>query len=157
MDMYKAKNFIDSIRTLIVLDSISFEHAANKFSEDKETNKNGGLMINPRTGNSIFENEQINPSIAYALKNVKEGEITRAFKTQDDRGQDVYKIVLVKEIIEPHTASIESDYQLIQDLCLGDKRRKYIDLWIKRKQKKTYIRLEDDYKSCKFKHPDWVK
>jgi len=156
MDMFKAKTYIDSVRALIVNDSISFEKAANKFSGDKETNKNGGLMINPRTGNSIFENEQINPSIAYALKGIKEGEITRAFKTQDARGQDVYKIVLIKEIIEPHIASIEHDYQLIQDLCLAEKKSKFVDSWVKKKQSKIYIKLEDDYKSCVFKYPGWV-
>ena len=157
MDMYKAKTFIDSVRTLVVNDSISFEHAAKKFSGDKETNKNGGLMINPQTGNGIFENEQINPSIAYALRNIKEGELTKAFKTKDARGQEVYKIVLVKEIIEPHVASIDKDYQLIQDMCLAEKRRNYINTWVKNKQKNTYIKLEDDYKDCNFIHPGWKK
>lgn len=157
MDMYKAQVYIDSIRTLIVTDSISFEDAATKFSEDKETNKNGGLMINPMTGNSVFENEQLTPGVAYALKNIKEGELTKVFKTQDSRGQDVYKVIRVKQVIPPHTASINQDYQLIQDLCLADKKQRYVDLWIKRKQKSTYIRLEDDYKDCSFKHPGWLK
>jgi len=157
MDMYKAKTYIDSVRNLVAIDSISFEDAATKFSEDKETNKNEGLMINPMTGNSIFENEQLPPAIAYALSNTKEGEMTKAFKTQDNRGKDVYKIIKIKKIIQPHTASIEQDYQLIQDICLADKKQKYIDSWIKKKQKNTYIRLEDDYKNCSFKHPGWVK
>ncbi len=157
LDLYKAQVYIDSIRTLIVNDTIKFDAAANRFSEDKETNKNGGLMINPMTGNSVFENEQLSPSIAYALRDVKEGEITKAFKTQDNRGQDVYKIIKVKKIIDPHTASIDQDYQLIQDLCLAEKKQRYIDSWIKRKQESTYIKLEEDYKGCQFEYPGWLK
>ena len=157
MDMFKAKSFMDSVRTLIANDSITFELAARKFSDDKETNKNGGLMINPQTGNGIFENEQINPSIAYALRTTKEGELTKAFKSKDARGQEVYKIVLVKEIIEPHLASIDKEYQLIQDMCLAEKRRNYINTWVKNKQRNIYIKLEDDYKDCDFIHPGWRK
>jgi len=157
MDMFKAKTLIDSVRTLILKDSLTFEAAAGKFSEDKETNKNEGLMINPMTGNSIFENEQLNPSIAYALKGVKEGEITKTFRTKDNRGQEVYKIIKVKELIPPHVASIEKDYQLIQNMCLATKKQEFIDSWIKRKQAGTYIKLEDDYKNCSFKHSGWLK
>lgn len=157
MDMYKAQVFIDSVRTLIVKDSLSFEDAATRFSEDKETNKNEGLMINPMTGNSIFENEQLEPGVAYALKNVKEGQITKAFKTKDNRGKDVYKIIKIKKIILPHTASIEKDYQLIQDICLAQKQKEFIKSWIKKKQASTYIRIEDDYKDCPFENTGWVK
>ena len=157
MDMYKAQVFIDSVRTLIVKDSLSFEEAATRFSDDKETNKNEGLMINPMTGNSIFENEQLEPGVAYALKNVKEGQITKAFKTKDNRGKDVYKIIKIKKIILPHTASIEKDYQLIQDICLAQKQQEFIKSWIKKKQASTYIRIEDDYKDCPFENTGWIK
>ena len=157
MDLYKAQMFIDSVRTLIVTDSISFADAATKFSEDKETNKNEGLMINPMTGTSVFENEQLSPSVAYAMRNLNEGDLTKAFKTQDRQGKDVYKIIRIREIILPHTASIDLDYNLIQDLCLADKKQRFINLWIKRKQASIYIKLEDDYKSCNFKHSGWLK
>ncbi|MBN2668181.1 MAG: peptidylprolyl isomerase [Bacteroidales bacterium] len=157
LDLYKAQLFIDSVRTLIINDSINFEDAAGKFSEDESTNKNGGLMINPMTGTSFFSYEDLTPALAYALREVNQKNITKAFKTQDDRGRDVYKIVRIKEIIEPHTANIKQDYQLIQDMCLRDKQQKFLDLWIKRKQADTYIKLEDDYKDCQFKHPGWAK
>ncbi len=157
MDLYKAHNYLDSIRTLVVNNEMSFEKAATKFSEDKETNKNDGLMINPMTGNSVFENEQLPASVAYAMRNIKKGEMTAAFKTQDRQGKDVYKIIKIKDIIEPHTASINKDYQLIQNLCLADKKQQFVDLWIKRKQASTYIKIDDDYKSCTFKHQGWIK
>lgn len=157
LDMQKAQSFIDSVRTLIATDSIAFDFAANKYSEDKATNKNGGLMINPMTGNSVFENEQLTPSVAYAIRGLKEGDLTRAFKAKDERGQEVYKILRIKQIIEPHTASIDKDYQLIQDICLGDKKRRFVDLWIKRKQASTYMKINEEYKGCTFKHKGWIK
>jgi hypothetical protein len=42
-------------------------------------------------------------------------------------------------------------------MALADKKQRYVKLWISRKQASTYIKLEDDYKSCPFKHPGWEK
>ena len=35
--------------------ALSFEEAALRFSDDKDTRTNGGLMVNPETGTSKFE------------------------------------------------------------------------------------------------------
>jgi peptidyl-prolyl cis-trans isomerase SurA len=157
LDLYKAQNLMDSVRTLVAKDTIAFDKAAEKFSEDKETNMNGGLMINPNTGMAMFEYDQLPPALAYAVRGLKEGEMTKTFKTQDNRGQDVYKIVRIKEIIPAHIANMTDDYQLIQNMALADKKERFVKLWIRRKQESTYIKLEDDYKSCDFKYPGWSK
>ncbi len=157
LDLVKAQNLMDSVRTLVARDSIAFEKAAEQFSEDKETNMNGGLMINPNTGVAMFEYDQLPPALAYAIRGVKQGGMTKTFKTQDKRGQEVYKIVRIKDIIPAHIANLKQDYQLIQNMALADKKQRYIKHWIQKKQKSTYIKLEDDYKSCHFKYSGWTK
>ncbi len=151
-DMFKAQTFLDSVRTLVVKDSLTFEQAVDKFSEDEETNKSDGLMINMASGNTYFQYEHLQPALAYSLKQLKEGGVTKVFKTQDNRGQEVYKIIKIKEVIEPHNANLKQDYQMIQNMALNHKQQQFMKNWIKKKARSTYIRIEDDYKDC-----DWLK
>ena len=63
-DKVKAIERLDSIRQLILNDSLQFEQAVIRFSEDKNTVMNAGLMINPNTGGSRFEYQELAPEIA---------------------------------------------------------------------------------------------
>jgi len=156
-DLLKALSYMDSVRTLVQQKKIEFDKAAEKFSEDKASNKNGGLIINPMTGEAVFEYDQLDPKTAYAIKGLKEGAISKTFKMQDNQGKDVFKIIEIKKIIPAHTASIKTDYQLIQDMCLADKKQKHIKQWIRKKQSTTYIKIDPDYQKCAFKHKGWFK
>jgi peptidyl-prolyl cis-trans isomerase SurA len=46
LDIFKGKQQIDSIRTLITEGKISFAAAVLKYSDDSETKQNGGIVIN---------------------------------------------------------------------------------------------------------------
>ncbi|MBL7896176.1 MAG: peptidylprolyl isomerase, partial [Bacteroidia bacterium] len=59
LDVYNAKLFLDSLQKQIIEGKITFEEAAKKYSDDKETKQNGGLLINPMTGATKWENEEI--------------------------------------------------------------------------------------------------
>ncbi len=147
-DMYKAQTFLDSVRTLVLKDSLNFEEAVEKFSEDRATNKSDGLMINVMSGNTYFQYEHLQPALAYSLKKLKEGDLTKVIKTQDDKGKEVYKIIKIKEVVEPHKANLKQDYQLIQDMALAHKHKQFMKSWVKKKTKNTYTRIEDEYKDC---------
>jgi len=54
-DEIKVQQTLDSIATAVRQDSITFEKAARKYSDDKKTNLNGGVMVNPQTGSVRFE------------------------------------------------------------------------------------------------------
>ena len=55
-DYQKSEKYLDSIRSIIIKDSLPFEFAVRQFSDKKsETYNNGGQLINPKTGNNYFE------------------------------------------------------------------------------------------------------
>jgi len=153
----KAKQRLDSIRVSIENEEYSFKEACWKFSEDEDTRMNGGVMVNPMTGNSRFEAAHLEPKIAYAISNLKVGEISAPFEAEDENGKTVYKIVLLKAKTEPHTANLKDDYQRIQDLALEKKRVEFMEDWVVKKVKTTYMRIDDDFKKCTFKNPVWNK
>ncbi len=153
---YKAKQELDSIAQIIRTDTLTFEQAAMKFSDDKDTKNNGGLMVNPYTGTSKFKIKQIEPSINFVLRKLKVGQISEPFQGSNKNSND-FKIIYLKSKIEAHKVNMKEDYQMIQEMAESAKKQKIINEWIKEIQSKTFIKIEDDYKHCKFNFPGWLK
>ena len=152
----KAKELADSVYSAIKEGIIEFEDAARLYSQDEKTNKNGGLVMNNRTGTTKFAVDEIYLTNYYNIKNLKPGEYTRPFESYDDRGSTIYIMLKVKSKVEPHVASIETDYQVIQDMALDKKYREAYDKWISEKSQTTYIKISNDYKKCKFEYDGWL-
>ena len=87
---------------------------------------------------------------------MKIGEISEPFETIDNKGNLVYKIVSITSRSKPHTASLENDYKILQELTIQSKQQEYFGNWIKDKQKNTYIRIVDDYQTCIFSNKGWL-
>lgn len=152
----KAKQHADSIYNAIKSGSITFEDAAKLYSQDEKTCKNGGLMVNPETGDTKYQVDDIYPTNYYNIKNLKEGEFTRAFESFDSKGSTAYVIIKLKSRVEPHVANIETDYQVIQNMALSKKNSEAYNKWINEKSKTTYIKISNDYKKCPFEYDGWL-
>ncbi len=153
-----AKTFLDSVRNLILKDSLSFEQAAEKFSSDKTTKYNGGVAINSKTGSSRFTlNEVADKTTRDLLQKMKQGDISSPFLTIDPQtGEKSLKIIMLVKKIPPHRANLKDDYKFIHDLCLNHKKQKTLDNWVKKELEHTYIRIDDKYKDCNFNY-NWLK
>jgi peptidyl-prolyl cis-trans isomerase SurA len=151
----KAQVFLDSIHGLIMNEKITFADAAEKFSDDEESNVNGGMMFNPMTGAAVFDAEQlssIDQRLFLTVENMKPGEISKAVKTQSPDGKEAYDLFFLKSQSEPHVANMKDDYQRIQQAALAEKKNTVIENWINDKAGKTYIRIDEAYKDCPFAH-----
>ncbi len=156
--MQKSRAELDSIRNLIIKDSISFEDAVLKFSDDENSKNNFGIMVNQRSGNSKFEEREIEPSTFYAITNLKVNAISSSFETLDKKGKQVHKILKLIKKTEKHSANMKEDYQYLQNIALETQKQKALENWIKKKQKSTYINIiSENYKKCKFKNGKWIK
>ena len=83
LNLSKSKILLDSISDLIIQKKITFAEAVIRFSDDPSKN-NGGLLINPATGDSKFEVSQLDPKIFFIIDKLKVGEISSSaiFKTE---------------------------------------------------------------------------
>lgn len=152
-DLVKAGTILDSIYTVIMRDSISFREAASRFSDDEESRQNGGLVTNPINGLTKFEKAdlgQFDPTLAFTIDRMKPGEITKPSITTTRDGKQVYRILNLKSRSEPHAANLKDDYQKIQTAALNEKHQKAVTSWIRKHLAGTYIRIDDEYKGCKF-------
>ncbi len=159
-DRKKAFKTLDSLRTEIMNNAVSFELAAKFYSQDSQTKTNGGQMADPNTGSSYFEIDQLKPQDYAAIKNLKEGEITEPVESLDNEGRSgntVYKIIRVDKIIPAHTASFDNDYSELLDEARNKKQTEAIDAFIDGKIKTTYITIDPMFKDCDFSREGWKK
>ena len=157
-DRNKGFHVLDSLRTELANDAVTFELAARFYSEDPATRTNGGQMADPMTGSSYFEIDQLKPQDYAAIKNLKEGEISEPVESLDNEGRDgnlVYKIIKVDKIIPSHPATFQNDYTLLLEQAEGQLREKAINDFIDEKIKTTYIVIDPLFKDCVFEREGW--
>ncbi len=152
-DLTIAKDSLDVLyRKLSTNDSILFSEAALKYSDDKDTKYNGGLIINPITGTTKFETDQIDPSIFFTVDKLKVGQISTPVLMQESNGKQAYRIFFLKSRTEPHKANLKDDYQRIQDSALELKKKNVVSSWIKKKLSNTYFKIDPEYSDCVFEN-----
>jgi len=151
-----AEEKIAMIRERIVKGEISFADAARSESEDKDTRNSGGLLINPKTYGTRFELTKMPPELYKDVADLKDSEVSQPIRDKDQRGAQIYKLLTVTNRYEEHTADYAKDYTKIKELALKEKQIKEIAKWSEEKIKDTYVKVNGEYKSCKFAN-QWVK
>ena len=150
---------LDSIRTEILNDAITFSLAAQFYSQDAPTRTNGGQMADPNTGSSYFEIDQLKPQDYVAIQDLKEGEISQPIASLDNEGRDgnlVYKIIRVDKILPAHTATYENDFGPLAEELRMIKQGEEIDKFVDQKISTSHIVIDPMFKDCVFERSAWA-
>ena len=161
---------LDSLKQEILAGKLTFADAVAKYSEDKYSNRNGGVATNielleamnqgdARAATTKFLKEELSqtPEVYNALKDMKPGDISDAFASQDMRGNILGKIVRLDEIIPTHTASLSEDFLKIEEIALKKKQDADFETWLKNKVAGMFIRVDSEFRSCQFERPYLLK
>ena len=151
-----AKTKLDSIRKRLSDDEISFQDAALAYSDEKETKFNGGILINPQTGDTRFELTNLDPMLYSQIRNLDDGEISQPLIEEERSGLKKYKILKVSNRYDEHVANYSLDYTKIKSLALKEKQLKLIQKWMNEKIESTYVNVNKESKLCNFTN-NWVK
>ena len=166
---------LDSIARLIRLDSLKFEDAALRFSDDASSRNNGGIVSNhdilARQG--VYDGARLTATRFLredfgqmggksledytALMRLKVGEVSDSFQTTDLNGNQLSKIVKLVEIIPAHVASLEEDYIRIEEMALEEKQNRVYRKWLHSKIDGMYIYIDPEYRSDEFEYKGWIK
>ena len=152
----EARKLLDTLKTRIIDEEISFEEAAYQFSSEKETRLNGGAIINPTSGDKRFELTKMDPLLYNQIRDLKDDEISVPLLDEDRSGLKKYKILKVTNRYDEHTADYSMDYIKIKELALKEKKLNAIKKWMKEKIELTYISLNSDFDNCHFNN-NWRK
>jgi len=152
----EAKKKVDLIRKRIVDGELSFQEAAKSFSDEKSTKNNGGVLINPTTGDTRFELTKIDPVLYNQIQRLGDNEISSPLLEEDRQGNQSYKLIMVSDRFDEHVADYSKDYIKIKELALKEKQLTAIQKWMNEKIIDTYISVNDQNKQCNFANK-WLK
>ena len=158
VDREKGFKMLDSLKTELQNEAVTFELAARFYSEDPATRTNGGQMSDPNSGSSYFEIDQLKPQDYEAIKNLEVGQISAPIESLDNEGRSgntVYKIIKVDKIIPAHTATFQNDYDLLLQQAKGQMSMDAINKFINSKIKTTYIVIDPLFSDCQFEREGW--
>lgn len=156
VDLENARSSLDSLLVKIQKGEITFEAAAEKYSDDPGKS-GGGYIINPYNGTTWFEMEQLEPQVSFIINKLDVGQVSSPSPTQTEDGKDAYRLVKLQARTEPHRANLTDDYSYLQDLALRMKKQEKLVDWVNKNVGNTYIMVIDDYKSCPFNYAFFPK
>ncbi|MGE0091745.1 MAG: peptidylprolyl isomerase [Bacteroidales bacterium] len=159
-DRTKAFNKLDSIKNLITSDSLNFEMAARRFSQDPKSYINGGLVADEMSGSAYFVKDQLKVVDFNMLDQLQVGGVSEPFETTDNEGRNgntIYKIVKLEEIIPSHIATYKDDFDILQEEARNKLAMEAIEDFIKKKRETTYIRIDPLFQNCPFLKEGWLK
>lgn len=165
---------LDSLANLIKKDSLSFEEAAKKHSDDKYSKMNGGVVTNhdllerysaydAKLTATKFLKEDFGAMGGKsiddynAIRRLKEGEMSAPFRSTDMMGNELVKIVKLLKIIPAHQASLEEDYLRLEQMALNQKQEKEFNQWLDKKMASMYIYIAPEFRNGEFENKNWVK
>lgn len=146
-DLKEASQFLDSIRNLIVADSMTFEAAAKKHSDDVNTKGNGGYFLD-QAGSTRVQIDELDPIVFFKVDSMKVGDISKPITYRTDDQKDAVRILYYKSRIPPHLASLKEDYQKIQMATLNEKKNRILEKWFLKARQDVFINIDRNFDYC---------
>jgi peptidyl-prolyl cis-trans isomerase SurA len=146
-DLNEASQFLDSIRTLVLADTMKFEAAAKTHSDDMATKGNGGYFVD-QAGSQRVQIDELDPIVFFKVDSMKVGDISKPIVYRTDDQKDAVRILYYKSRIPPHLASLKEDYQRIQMATLNEKKNRILEKWFQKARQDVFINIDRNYDYC---------
>ena len=146
-DLDRASKFLDSLRMLIVNDTLKFEKAAKEHSDDIGTKGNGGFFSDADGGIRLTVDE-LDPVVFFRIDSMEVGDVSRPIVYRTDDGKDAVRILYYKSRIPPHQASLKDDYHKIQTATLNEKKGRVLEKWFLEARQDVFINIDKTYDYC---------
>ncbi|RNI26025.1 peptidylprolyl isomerase [Rufibacter latericius] len=148
VDMQQTARLLDSVRTLVSTDSMSFAKAAKEFSDDMATKGNGGMITLPNSPTTYIPVDKVDPSVFFVIDTMQVGSISGPLPYRTEDGKEAMRILYLKSKASPHQANMRDDYQKIAAAALADKRNKAISEWFEKNKETVFVDIVPDFKTC---------
>lgn len=154
IDVSSSVNFLDSLRSVLQKDSISFSKAAKLFSDDKTTKENGGLFTDQESGSVRIAMEKLEPGVFFVVDTLKVGGISAPIPFTNEEGKQAVKIIYLREMIPAHIANLSDDYQKITEAANSKKKADAVDKWFAKAKNEVFINIDPEYQNCQILKPE---
>lgn len=142
----------DTIYKDITVKKLPFSTAASLYSDNKETQYNGGMMLyadNQTARTTFIPIEKLDPAVFVVIDTMKVGEVSKPvpFTSQQD-GKEGYKLFFLKSKTPPHKGNLDQDYPKFKERAQQEKNAKVMSEWFEKRRETTYIRIDDEFDTC---------
>jgi peptidyl-prolyl cis-trans isomerase SurA len=141
----------DSLYTNINTKKITFSTAASLYSDNKESQYNGGMILyadNVTARTTFIPADKLDPKVFLVVDTMKVGEISKPVLFTGQDGKEGYKILFLKSKIPPHKGNLEQDYAKFKERAQQGKIDRILSEWFEKRRENTYIRIDEDYNKC---------
>lgn len=146
-DRKVAVDYLDSLRTSILNDSISFQIAAKEYSDDQLTAGNGGFFSSS-TGSNRVSVKELDPNVFFAIDTMAVGNVSKPIEFDKPDGEKAFRLLYYLGKVPPHQANLDDDYQKIADAALNEKKNRALNNWFSDAQKGIFIQVDEEYDTC---------
>lgn len=147
-DINKTIDLADSVRAELMAKKITFSEGVAMFSSDKQSKLTGGMLVNPQTGSTFLDMDQLDASTAIAMENLKVGQYSEPQEYTSPTGDKSVRILFLKTRTEPHKANLQDDYAKIQQVALAEKQNTFLFNWLEEHIPTFYIMIDPEYATC---------
>lgn len=145
---------MDSIAAQLQAGTLAFEDAVLRYSTREETKNQGGLVVNPRDGGTLFGSDEIDPNLFFLLNALDPGSVSDPIQLLDSDDQGYWIAVELVERVSAHRANPAQDFGYFQSIVEDRLRSKQLQDWTERAIRDTYVRVDAPYAACGFDQ-DW--
>lgn len=147
----RTKLHADTIYKNIVEKKLPFSTAASLYSDNKESQYNGGMLLyadNVTARTTFIPADKLDPKVFVVVDTMKVGGISQPVAFSDPDGKQGYKILYLKSKIPPHKGNLEQDYAKFKEKAQQAKIDRMLSEWFEKRRENTYIRVDEDYDDC---------
>lgn len=149
--LQRAKAHIDTIHTNVINGKLDFYTAATRYSDNKETKYNGGMLLNAENQQSrttLIPVDKLDASVFTAIDTLQPGQYSSPAEFTDRTGKVGYRFTYLKSRTPPHQANLNQDFAKIKEAALEDKINRKLSEWFEGRRKVTYIDINEEYQTC---------
>lgn len=154
-----AENKINQCYQELKEGKITWEQAVLKYSNDKNTRENNGVIMNPITGEVKWSVENINevdPTMFQMTDGLEKGQFTTVVQYYDyNERRSALRIIRLMERTKPHVSNLTDDYNMFRLMAEEEKKQEAIMTWTKSRINNIYIRIDNEFKTCDFQY-NWL-
>lgn len=143
---------MDVVMAQIESSEATVEDAILNHSTREETRNQGGRVVNPRDGGTLFGSDELDPNLFFLLNAMEPGEISEPIQLIDDEDQGYWIAVQLEERVAAHRANPTQDFGYFQTLVENELREKQLQKWTLKAIDYTYVRIDPPYDNCTFKN-----
>ena len=143
-----ARRELETVRDQLVEGEMTFQEAVSEHSEDDLSKNNGGLIVNPETGNNFFEMDQLDGSLSFLIEPLGPGDFTEIVPYESMDGKQGFRVITLVSETPAHKANLDDDYSKIKGVAKQARQSEMLDEWLRERSRDVYVRMDEQYRSC---------